>query len=180
MRQPHQQMFLRMLAKKTFQIDDGNKAIFETQEILRGPADVVDPAAASAMGEPEPVLPNPSIGQPYPPKGPNVGSARKRREMKKWAEENGKRSIYRTQVEHAKRKLLQAMRNCTDIDEMMRLKNKRVAMQQRLLMDRHSHLPVETQELLMLGIQKEAVEIVDDEIMQAEGTSAMAEYADNE
>ena len=45
-----------MLAKKTFQIGDGNKAIFETQEILRGPADVVDPAAASAMGEPEPVL----------------------------------------------------------------------------------------------------------------------------
>ena len=72
------------------------------------------------------------------------------------------------------------MRNGTDIDEMMRLKNKRVAMQQRLLMDRHSHFPVETQELLMLGIQKEAVEIVDDEIMQAEGTSAMAEYADNE
>ena len=180
MGQPHQQMFLRMLAKKTFQISDGNKAIFLTQEILRGPADVVDPAAASAMGEPEPVLPNPSIGQPYPPKGPNVGSARKRREMKKFAEENGKRSIYRTQVEHAKRKLLQAMRNGTDIDEIMRLKNKLVAMQQRLLMDRHSHLPVETQELLMLGIQKEAVEIVDDEIMQAEGTSAMAEYADNE
>ena len=33
-----------MLAKKTFQIGDGNKAIFETQEILRGQADVVDPA----------------------------------------------------------------------------------------------------------------------------------------
>ena len=180
MGQPHQQMFLRMLAKKTFQIGDGNKAIFETQEILRDPADVVDPAAASAMGEPEPVLPNPSIGQPYPPKGPNVGSARKRREMKKWAEANGKRSIYRTQVEHAKRKLLQAMRNGTDIDEMMRLKNKRVAMQQRLLMDRHSHLPVETQELMILGIEKEAVKIVDNEIMQAAGNSAMAEYADNE
>ena len=34
-----------MLAKKkTLQIGDGNKAIFETQEILRGQADVVDPA----------------------------------------------------------------------------------------------------------------------------------------
>ena len=63
---------------------------------------------------------------------------------------------------------------------MMRLKNKLVAMHQRLLMDRHSDMSVETQELLMLIYQKEAVKIVDNEIMQAEGTSAMAEYADNE
>ena len=180
MGQPHQQMFLRMLAKKTFQIGDGNKAIFETQAILRDPADVVDPAAASAMGEPEPVLPNPSIGQPYPPKGPNVGSARRRRDMKRFAEQNGNRSIWKTEVEHAKRKVLQAMRNGTDKDELMRLKNKLVAMHQRLLMDGHSHLPIETQELLMLGIEKEAVEIVDNEIMQAAGMAVMAEYPDNE
>ena len=147
----------------------GSKAIRKVREILRGPPDVVDPAAASAMGEPEPVLPNPSIGQPYPPKGPNVGSARKRRDMKKFAEQNGNRSIWKTEVEHAKRKLLQAMRNGTDKDELMRLKNKLIAMHQRLLMDGHSHLPIETQELLMLGIQKEAVEIVDNEIMQAAG-----------
>jgi hypothetical protein len=180
MGQPHQQMFLRMLAKNKFQFCDGNKAIFETQEILRGPADVVDPAAASAMAKPEPVLPNPSIGQPYPPKGPNVGSARRRRDMKKFAEQQGNRSIWKSEVEHAKKKLLQAMRLGTDKDQLMMHRNKLVAMYQRLLMDENfSHFPIQTQELMIPGIEKESVKIVD-KIIQDAGNSAMAENADNE
>ena len=82
MGQPPQQRLLRMLkCKKIFQDGDGTEAIFKVQEILRGPADVVDAAATSAMGEPEPVRPNPGVAQPFPPIGPNVGSAQKRREQ---------------------------------------------------------------------------------------------------
>ena len=100
--------------------------------------------------------------------------------MKKFAERQGNRSIWKSEVEHAKKKLLQAMRLGTDKDQLMMHRNKLVAMYQRLLMDENfSHFTIQTQELMIPGIEKESVKIVD-KIIQDAGNSAMAENADNE
>ena len=103
----------------------------------------------------------------FPPIGPNVGSAQKRREQKRLAEQRGTRNIYRTPVEEARKQLLKRMREGTDKDELMVATNKLVDMQTNCLMESHRHLSWEAQELLIPGFRKLAAKYAEDEIWQA-------------